>query len=445
MLRFAFMLIWIFLPMFIIDMAAGNVVVADEVTRKPLPGASVFDRTGAAVCISDSKGRLPSLRDSYYPITVRYLGFKDRKLTVAPADTVFLQEDFSELPEVVVETRSRKLLHILAYIREYSTMTTYTDTVFLFREKMVDYMLPTDRKMKFRGWTRPRVLACRSYYRFTDDLGLDSVSDESGFHFSWSDWVGIPPAVKLPPGVRAMESGTDTIRGRYGWTEIWRRDDDRVTAQVDVLSDKTARSWVPEFSGFFRSDLDFERFRVKFDYDNVEENEVTPFDLTGYSFIIESNGRGHNMFRFNRAAQPFFVATRAEAYILDREYISVKEARQWERRHFSNGELAIYEPLGAPELEPWVISLMDRVRSIDKEGIRLDVIPDRRLGHINPNNHNFRIGHRALYFLKWITGISHYKTKKNLDNRWNNFTREQKRRRKQSDYPVSGKEIEEDR
>lgn len=71
---------------------------------------------------------------------------------------------------------------MLAYVREYSTLSTYSDTVTLFREKMVDFMIVPDRKMKFRGWTSPRLLTSRSYYRFTDGEGLDSVSDRFNNH-----------------------------------------------------------------------------------------------------------------------------------------------------------------------------------------------------------------------------------------------------------------------
>lgn len=89
--------------------------------------------------------------------------------------------DTTELPEVLVLSKNHKVLHMLAYVREYSTLTTYTDTVFLFREKMVDYMLPVFGA-KFEGWTKPRVLTSRSYYQFKDSRGLDSVSDVSNYH-----------------------------------------------------------------------------------------------------------------------------------------------------------------------------------------------------------------------------------------------------------------------
>ena len=182
------------------------------------------------------------------------------------ADTIFLSENVSELPEVIVESRRNRVLHILAYVREYSTLATYTDTVFLFREKMVDYMFSTDGETKFRGWSTPRILTCKSYYRFTDENGLDSVSDASHYHFSWSDWIGLEPKVSLPNKLRNTKIVTDTLHGKYSPTEIWDRIDDRLKIEIDVLSDTASRKWVPNLSGFFRRDLEFDKFKVKYNY-----------------------------------------------------------------------------------------------------------------------------------------------------------------------------------
>ncbi|MDE6097647.1 MAG: carboxypeptidase-like regulatory domain-containing protein, partial [Muribaculaceae bacterium] len=119
-----------------------NAVVVDSITRIPLPNASVYDRHGVVIDMTDDNGVLPKLARNSYPITIHYLGFQEKTVMEECPDTIFLSENISELPEVVVESRRRRVLHVLAYVREYSTLTTYTDSVFLFREKMVDYMLP---------------------------------------------------------------------------------------------------------------------------------------------------------------------------------------------------------------------------------------------------------------------------------------------------------------
>ena len=157
--------------------------------------------------------------------------------------------------------------------------------------------------------------------------GLDSVSNRCSHHFTWSDWMGILPPVRIPPGLVGVETGTDTLSGRYSPSEIWSKSGDRITVDINVLADTASRKWVPNLSVFFNDDIDFEQFRLRLNYGNVAGDSIGAVDLAGYSFNIESNGRGHGMFRFNRRDEPFFVSTYAEVYVMDKEYISVKEAK----------------------------------------------------------------------------------------------------------------------
>lgn len=408
--------------------AAGHPVVADSVTRRPLPGASVFNSHGSLIGITSAGGKSPYIAPSAYPVTVRYLGYKEATVAHAVPDTILLTQTATALPEVVIESRQHKLLHLLAYVREYSTLTTYTDTVFLFREKMVDYMLVSDKSVKFRGWTTPRILSCRSYYHITNSQGIDSVSDTSNHHFSWSDWIGIPPATEIPLTLANGASATDTIRGKYSPTEIWTRRDPTLTIDINVLADTASRRWVPEFHGFFRKDIDFDQFRLHLTYDNTDSPTLSPLDLTGYSFHIESTGRGHSMFGFNHLNEHYFVSTYAEVYMLDKEYITVKEAKKWASNKLNFSNIAIYVPQEAPELQPNILQLVDRVNAINRNSIRLAQAPDRR--YISPftSNHNFQIGHRLLAMLRQLTGITLHKSHKNLNNNWNEFRRDRTHR-----------------
>ncbi len=401
------------------------VVVADSVTGMPLPSASVFDCKGNVVGICDPRGKMPYIPANSYPVVVRYLGYQERIVESSGTDTIFLQEIRTELPEVVIESRQQKILHLLAYVREYSTLSTCSDTVFLFREKMVDYMVPQDRKIRFRGWAAPRVLKSKSYYRFTDKYGNDSVSAVCNHHFSWSDWVGLPPASVVPERLRTLENGTDTLRGKYSPTELWIRNGDKVTVDVDVLADSVSRRWVPGLSMFFRSYLDFENFRIRFNYDNIIDDTILSTDLTGYSFSIESNGRGHNMFRFNRYDEPFFVNTYAEIYIADKEFITVKEAKKWERLQLDNDAFEIFEPAGVPELQASVVNLVDRVNGIDNDKVRQELAPDRRLAgrHLIKQN----MGQRVLQLLKTLTGISQIQSQRHQKKQWKDFSAKQKK------------------
>lgn len=432
MIRYVMTAISLLFSIILVEAWAYDVIVVDSATHVPLPNASIYDKDGTPVGLSNSNGAVPKITRNRYPITVRYLGFNDKTVMFGDKDTIFLSEKVSELPEVIIKSSRQRLLHILAYVREYSTLATYTDTIFLFREKMVDYMLPSYNKIKFKGWTYPRVLTCKSYYRFTNYNGLDSVSDVGQHHFSWSDWIGMPPEVSIPLRIRNSQISADTLCGKYSPTEIWHKSNDQIRVDVDVLADTVSRKWVPSLANFFRRGLDYEKFKVTFNYDNVMGDSISKLDLEGYSFSIESKGRGREMFRFNKIDEPFFVSTNADVYILDKEYITVKEAKEWYKRDFDVDEIGIYEPLEAPALSLSTLNLIERVNLLDKDKIRLDFLPDHRLMGSNSGRRNFRIGRRALFLLKQVTGITLYKSHKNFNNNWNSFRKKQIRRNKQS-------------
>ena len=411
---------------------AKNIVVVDSTTQHTLPGASAFDSKGKPLGMTNNNGRLPYISHLSYPITLRYLGYKEKSIS-EPTDTIRLVSTTTDLPEVLIESKSHKVLHILAYIREYSTLSTYTDTVSLFREKMVDYMLLPDNKINFKGWRYPRLLKSNSYYQFTNNQGLDSVSDKCRHHFSWSDWIQIVPSPEIPPNLKGREIGTDTLRGKYSATEIWDRNGEEISIDINVLADTMSRKWVSNLNGFFNSDLDYETMKLRYKYGNVVGDSIAMTDIEGYSYVIESNGRGHNMFMFNNKKEPFFVSTYAEVYILDKEYIKVKEAKKWAKMRFDKVDFDIIEPHGAPELQPSIKELIERVGNINHTQIRQNIAPDERMKGRNVYKQQ-HIGQRILSIIKGITGISSYKSKKNREENWDKFKENQIKRNNQNKF-----------
>lgn len=401
----------------------AHTVLVDSATHVPLSNATIFDRRNNAIGMSSANGRLPYISDDSYPIVIRYLGYEEKTLQ-AMRDTVLLQENPMMLSEVVVETPNQKMLHMLGYVREYSTLSTYTDTVFLFREKMVDFMVPFSSKSKFRGWRTPRIMKSKSYYRFTDSWGLDSVSDACNHHFSWSDWMGLVPAKEIPASVQAGGMATHIVSGKYSPTEKWMRNSDRVTVDIDVLADTLSRKWVPSFDQFFKQGTDFERFKLHLNCANVAGSYISPLDLTGYTYTIESRGRGREMFKFHRVDQPFFTSTYAEVYIIDKELITVKEAKRWQSMQIDTDSIDIFEPQEAPPLQAHVLDIIDRVGNIDSDRVRLSLPYDFRITKHRAINKNYRIGNRVLNILKDITGISSYKSRKHSKEGWNKFKKD---------------------
>lgn len=284
-----------------------------------------------------------------------------------------------ELPEVVVVSKGREVLHLTGYVREYSTLTTYSDTVTLFREKMVDFMVPTKHANKYNGWLTPRVLGVKSFYRFSNYTGLDSVSDYFSRHFSWADLIGITKEVYLPKKLYNGD-GCDTIRGRYGDASRWRRTADDVSVRLDVLADTTCYQWVPYITTFMHHDTEFDKMIVNYHYTDIQSALLSPGELSGMTFDIETSGRGRPIFGLFKPNEPIFVSTHAELYITDREYLSVKQAHKLEKAEI--GEVAIESPAGLAPLSPEILNLIARVESIDHLSRHVAITGDKKLAGI---------------------------------------------------------------
>lgn len=388
--------------------SAKNAVVVDAVSGEPLSGVSVFNRKGDIVGVSSSRGLLPYIAPDDYPLTVRCLGYTD-VTGITVRDSVISLEEFPyELFEVVVAPEKRQVLHVLAFAREYSTLCTYSDTVTLFREKWIDYMLPTPSVKNFKGWLTPRTLTTKSYYQFRNNNGLDSVSDRFNQHFSWSDWIGLLDRVRLPEKLASDDSvAIDTVFGKYRPTQIWSRKGEDVTLRVNVLSDTLSRSLIPGLSSFFnRDDTDFEKLMVDYMFADVTSDMLFANNISRISANIESRGRGRNMFMFNKALEPFFVTTYIEIFIVDKEYMSEKEARKCEKIDFSNLQLPSLSQYGIiPPLSPQTIELIARVEGIDHTAVRLNITPDQRLIGLHPPQKSWeRIFNltKKLVTLQWV-------------------------------------------
>ncbi|MDE7111425.1 MAG: hypothetical protein K2O38_05940 [Muribaculaceae bacterium] len=286
------------------------------------------------------------------------------------------------LNEVTVSAHKQQVLHTIGYLREYSELTTGGDTVFMFREKWVDFMTPSNNVKRFTGWHTPRILSSKSYYRFIDSAGTDSVSDRFNQHFSWSDWIRIPSRIPIPGNLNKPFS-TDTIAGKYRPKEIWLRNDDQVDLKVNVLAHPDSRRWVPGLNDFFARGVDFERFDINYYFRAVSGRTITESNLEMMTFNIESNGRGRNMFKFNRPSEPFSVRTYAELYIAGRENLSVSEARHLEQKRPEADMLQAMIPDNIPELSSDIARLICRVDSIDHTGLRVKAKPDENLAGLS--------------------------------------------------------------
>ncbi len=382
---------------------ASSPRVIDGATGKPLSGIKVFDRSGKMIGSCKADGTMPRLDKEAYPVTLRSLGFEDTTIASASDSIIVMIKTPVALPEVKVSTRHRPILHLTGYLREISTMASSLDTLMLYREKWVDFMLPTGKEKKFKGRTLPRILKSKSYYRFTDAFGLDSVSDRTNHHFSWSDWISLPGRISYPSKIAGSRQGTDTLMGKYSPAEIWLKEGDKAKVYVNVLADSIKKRWAPRLAGPVWQDLDFERMVMEYSYSDIDTFAVKPENIDGISCYIESMGRGHEMFRFNRNEDLVYVTTYFDLTIADREYITVKEARRKEKDPLAAIEdgVMIFQSDIMPR-DSIISELIARVENINHDTRRLAMEIDSRVG-------NGTMPERPVYTKKekFIRGLKH--------------------------------------
>lgn len=324
-----------------------------------------------------------------------------------------------QLRPVVVDGRKERALHVLAYVREYSTLASYTDTITMFREKMADFMLPPSSRSKIPAWRLPRVIGSRSYYRYTNSDGLDSVSDRCPYYFSWADWVGLPPAMPLPQPVSVDTAASYTMPARWGYAEQWQRSGSGLSVAANMLAGEQQRRWIPDAAYLFSKDgVDFERFTLTLDFDLADSLTARPLDLKGYTAQIESRGRGRSMIGFSHGG-PVFVTTRAEVYILDREFVTRSEARKWSE---GVNDVGVYPHADAPRLSADVLSLIARVEGINHDSVRTNLPTDERLAHVHVK---MNFGKAALQRIKHMFGLDQVAADRKRKKEWESFRRRQ--------------------
>jgi len=336
--------------------ARSRCVVVDASDRMPLAGASVFDRTGTLVAITDGSGAFDSVA---MPATVRCLGYEARTVGDTAADTLALTPASYALGDVTVDLADREVLRLVCYVRGYSGTTSATDTTMSFGEYMVDYMLPLRRLKHYKGRTAPRVLAGRSVSRAFSADGTDSVvprADELQELWLRLASVDVPGPEVLPDSLRGT-TGVHTTPGKYGPAVEWRITPDRVVVSLDALADKKGHRWSPWFFKLLGITTDFTDLRVSTAYGLDENGAAGPESMQVRTFAMSALGRGKYMRRALDSKTPVDINIWFEIYPVEREYLTAADAKAADKAAAPATEIMV--PAAAPAVDVATARLLE--------------------------------------------------------------------------------------
>lgn len=345
--------------------AMAHAVKVTDPTGDPLARASVFAANGSIAGVCGDDGSIPDFPASLYPLTIRYVGFEPAVIATPATTDVTMRPVSYDLPELVIDNKSRNVLHLIGYMREYSTMATTRDTSLLYSEKVVDFMIPREKVKKLKGWTSPRVLARRDYALFTNSEGLDSVSNEIDDSFTWSQLVNIVreriavPDSLLDGSVRAV-----TVPGKYSPRMQWRRVGDDYTLDIDMLADKKDHVWSPNFLKFFGLTTDFAELGTTYLFNDISGDGISAENVSRSTFGIKALCRGKMLKWASGTKEPFKLDSYYEFFVTERQYLTPEEAREWQDNPPRPSRLEIRAPEGVMPPDAATMRLVERVEAL---------------------------------------------------------------------------------
>ena len=345
--------------------AMAHAVKVSDPTGDPLARASVFAANGSIAGVCGDDGSIPDFPASLYPLTIRYVGFEPAVISTPSTTDVTMRPVSYDLPELVIDNKSRNVLHLIGYMREYSTMATTRDTSLLYSEKVVDFMIPREKVKKLKGWTSPRVLARRDYALFTNSEGLDSVSNEIDDSFTWSQLVNIVrERIAVPDSLLAGSVRAVTVPGKYSPQMQWRRVGDDYTLDIDMLADKKDHVWSPNFLKFFGLTTDFAELGTTYLFNDISGDGISAENVSRSTFGIKALCRGKMLKWASRTKEPFKLDSYYEFYVTERQYLTPEEAREWQDNPPRPSSLEIRAPEGVMPLDAATMRLVERVEAL---------------------------------------------------------------------------------
>lgn len=308
---------------------SAEIRVTDAETGQPLPKASVFDKKGVFIAVTDDDGIVPeSVSLASYPINIRNVGYIPLKLMTPDLGIVTMDEATYTLPEIVVDDFSRNILYLQAYVREYATIENSKDTMAMFTEQIVDYAIPVG-KAKYKGWKKPRVLAQREYEYLKIDkkkTSIDTMLVKDGGKFRATNFK-ISQNFKLPESILTGDSTVIVKHGKYYPEERWSIAGDYYIYETDGLSDYKDHYFQPGFLKLFGMSAGMSMDDRKYIFEKGTKRGADVENLVAASENLDLIMKGKIIKKATEQKEDTKMAFFTEMFVIDRAYLTAEEAK----------------------------------------------------------------------------------------------------------------------
>lgn len=349
---------------------AKETIVCDAVDNKPIAGATIFNSSGVIVAITDDNGIAENLSPQDFPLSVRSLGYA-ASVFASPTDTLSLSPTNYSLGEVTVEAEGRPVTRVVGYVREYCSGSTPTDTIQMFSEYMVDIFTAAEKTKGFkRGDTTPRILKEMRYSRFANSVGVDSVarptkdSEETMLSFM-KVMLRLPTSTENETEKLAnIESGTDTIAGKFWPRKILRKSPTLFSTTTDLLADYESHIWSPLFLKLLGMSVEMHKWTITSAYaiGNWNIHDINSYVAGEFSASLLCKGKW--LKRAFHSERPVDVDIYIEFFPVDVTHLTLSDYKEIRDNDTWPGE--IDRSTATTPVVPAIANLIERVESIPK-------------------------------------------------------------------------------
>lgn len=358
--------VFVLVSIITINLNARANQLVDAETKSVLPLASITDRQGNMVGMTDREGSIPQISADCYPITFNYMGYEPLEIQALGGGNVEMYRHLYELPEIEFSPMSRPLLHLTGYMREVASVLGSSDSVTMFRESIVDFLVPVE-KSKVKGWAKARELASKTYVRMTDSSGIDSVSSEHELEYMLWGKIHklIPDPIKIPESIKNGHGVvSDTVMGKYSPKIIWHRSGNVMRWYRDALANKKGHVSTPWALKLLGLTTDITDMSLNYVFASEDANQVTPADISQMSMSINMSVKGKLFKTAFKSSTPVNVRTYVEVYLTGREFLSDEEGKVLKSNPLSVGTSEIVAPPNVPALHVGIKEIVERVEAL---------------------------------------------------------------------------------
>lgn len=344
--------------------ADSKIRVIDATDNNPVIGATVIDKSGIIMGITDNNGVIAVANINNFPITIRYIGYEP-VTTSADQTTVKLNPSALRLNEIVVTPGDRPIQRVVCFAREYSSGITDTDTIQTYCEYMTVAFI-ADGKVKgySRSDAKPSARGTKRYARIAKN-DTDSIfspkRDDDVTALSWFDLIAFMPDKKitLPEAIK-NGAETDTVAGKYGPKFIYRKKNNLFSKTADVLSDHKNRIWSPFFFKLLGMtiDIDAGSWTLTFADNGTESYGIHDFICGTYN--IHLIGKGKWLKSMLNTKHPIEMNTYLEMYPVEITNCTVNDYKEL-RDDYSR--IPFRYPADIRPLSPAIKALVERIDS----------------------------------------------------------------------------------